>query len=136
VIIILKNRNGFIPIVVYAIFIGVFSYANTKSLWVMFFGLLPYIFGGAGIITFFVGLFVQKYGKTTSAMGRVMYGILIFIIAFWGCIITYGLKDSGRIDLAEVWREDTYYTLMLSFVGVMLGQFFEARKEKKKKESN
>ena len=56
------------------------------------------------------------------------------LIALGGCIITYGLKDSGGIDWSDVWREDTYSTLVLSFVGVMLGQFFEARKVKKKKE--
>jgi len=120
--------------VVYVLFIIVFCYATKRSLWVVFFGLFPYLLGGAGIITFFVGHFVQKYGKTTSVMGRVMYGILVVIIAFGGCIITYGLKDSGGIDWADVWREDTYSTLVLSFVGVMLGQFFEARKEMNKEE--
>ena len=100
----------------------------------MFFGLFPYMLGGAGIITFLVGYFGQKYCKTTFFMGRVMYGILVVLIALGGCIITYGLKDSGGIDWSDVWREDTYSTLVLSFVGVMLGQFFEARKVKKKKE--
>lgn len=99
----------------------------------MFFGLFPYILGGAGIITFFVGYFVQKYGKTKSVMGKVTYSILVVLIALGGCIITYGLKDSGGIDWSDVWKEDTYVTLMLSFVGVMLGQFFETGKQEKKK---
>ena len=99
----------------------------------MFFGLFPYMLGGAGIITFLVGYFVQKYGKTTFIMGRVMYGILVVLIALGGCIITYGLKDSGGIDWSDVWKEDTYVTLMLSFVGVMLGKFFETGKQEKKK---
>ena len=99
----------------------------------MFFGLFPYMLGGAGIITFLVGYFVQKYGKTTFIMGRVMYGILVVLIALGGCIITYGLKDSGGIDWSDVWKEDIYVILMLSFVGVMLGQFFETGKQEKKK---
>lgn len=73
---------------------------------------------------------MQKNGKTTFVRERVMYGILIVLIALSGCIITYGLKDSGRIDWSDIWREDTYYTLVFSFIGAMAGQFFEAGKEK------
>ena len=128
------NKKVLIPIVVYVLFIVVFCYAAARSLWVKFFGLLPYLLGGAGIITFFVGYFVQKYGKTKSVMGKVTYSILVVFIALGGCIVTYGLKRSGGIDWSDVWREDTYVTLALSFVGVMLGQFFEARKERKQQE--
>ncbi|MDO4277132.1 MAG: hypothetical protein Q4D16_26015 [Eubacteriales bacterium] len=79
---------------------------------------------------FFVGYFLQKNSKTKFIMERVIYGILIVLIALGGCIIAYGLKDSGGIDWADVWKTDTYCTLALSFIRAMLGQFFEARKEK------
>lgn len=120
---------------IYILFIVVFCYAASRSLWVLLFGWVPYVLGGASIITFFVGYLVQKYGKTKSFMGKLTYSILVVFIALGGCIVTFGLRAySGGIDWAHVWTEDTYVTLMLSFLGVMLGQFFEARKERKQQE--
>ena len=119
------NKKVLFIIAFYFVFVMIFSYAVTKSLWLLFFGLFPYILGGEALAAFFVGLFIQRYGETKHIMGRMAYGILIAFIALAGCIITYGINESWHIVWQKVWNRDTYITTGLSFAGVMPGQFFD-----------
>ena len=58
-------------------------------------------------------------------MVNVAYGFLIAFVAFVGCMISYGLNESWHIVWQQVWNRDTYITVGLSFIGIMLGQLFE-----------
>lgn len=125
----MKNSKAMILIFFYSIFVILLFYFSTISESVSWLFLLPYELGGALVITYVVGKYVQRFNKTHSHTMRLINGIIVLISPIIGYVIRLSYRNSNGVNYLELLDEDTYMTCLFSFVGVMCGQIIEAIKK-------
>lgn len=113
-----KIAKSTVPIIIYELLIILIMYGADNNL-DMFFLLL------CSIYAFFVGRAVQKMSTVTTFIGRMMFAIIIVLLTLYNNYLWF-YPD-------YVLRDDTNINVSLSFIGFLIGEIYQYKKQKAKK---